>query len=798
MNPLAYVDVFGVTHIEPSVSGLVRLQTQEVSPPVDPVNDLIVLSDFRDGKPLVRNTFASTAAVQQKHDPDYTGDMGVALIRVARSPFTEDDIFGCAGMVTVVVNRNTPSTSRITNGSGTDLIEITTTKYGTPSLRARRITEPGTVLGKKVTVKDDSTEYIGDNLGLAFDAHYGGNATVALLSVLYSIGHVDYEGQVADGDQLEINGVIFEFDSNDTVTADTIAVTIGTDADATFANLATAIHDNVSGVASATIVGSAVVVRCPEVGVVITEISDTNNNYAVSTVPPAARLIVELGGTFTDSTNPHDGDTATVNGVVFEFDDDDAITDGHVKVTIGVNTTASFTALRTAILANVTNVSVRHTTPFADVLTIASTTDTVVLASSSGGRIAVAQGPTDGLLGVDMALSAPEIRSIDALVVALSNQGTLGAELSEGADKFLDSTSLDAVDAADATEDVSVTAYVASIAHWINTKTNDAYTAVELARGVPAEDTAFFTGGKTLPPRRAEWEAAFNLIGDQQPRGGMVLVNSSDPTIVAMAQAFVQEQREKAGKIFHVFAGLAAGIAETTALQIGGQVSSPQVTLVTERPGLFNGSAIEWLDPVFVAAALAGGCSGNLPYINPLTNKTLRFAAMHPDDKYDKPKRERLLAGGITVTKQEDDRITVALHVTTSRDPNKRMPRIASEVRTAYLIDSTVRDRFMKFRGRWATVNVGATVLLTMQDVMEHFREGGAICKGVDENGVARDAWNLVGKGFVLSAGILEITYQFFMGGELSHIAPIGNAEYQILTAASVQSVSQSTKVPIR
>jgi len=53
-----------------------------------------------------------------------------------------------------------------------------------------------------------------------------------------------------------------------------------------------------------------------------------------------------------NTANPADGNTVTINGYVFEFDNNAAVTAGNTSVTIGGSAKLSYDALATAILAN--------------------------------------------------------------------------------------------------------------------------------------------------------------------------------------------------------------------------------------------------------------------------------------------------------------------------------------------------------------------------------------------------------------------------------------------------------------
>lgn len=63
------------------------------------------------------------------------------------------------------------------------------------------------------------------------------------------IWRIAYTGQPADGETLDINSTIFEFDSDSSVSSNNVAVTIGIDADTTYTNLLTAVlAQGISGV----------------------------------------------------------------------------------------------------------------------------------------------------------------------------------------------------------------------------------------------------------------------------------------------------------------------------------------------------------------------------------------------------------------------------------------------------------------------------------------------------------------------------------------------------------------------
>lgn len=222
--------------------------------------------------------------------------------------------------------------------------------------------------------------------------------------------------------------------------------------------------------------------------------------------------------------------------------------------------------------------------------------------------------------------------------------------------------------------------------------------------------------------------------------------------------------------------------------------------MVVQRFGIFRPDtrSIDYLHPIFFAAALAGAAAGNRPFVKPLTNKRLRFAGLHPDDSLPVETREALLEAGITVAKQEADRLVVALAVTTSRDPDRRMARIMSEVDTVDLIDSAVREAFLPFRGQWADRYITGRVTGTLAKVLQEFVDDGALVAGTSVEGEFVPAWRFpTDPPFVINAGTVELAYQVYIGSEIDHIDAYGRATYQRLVGdVSGGTLDRAVTVP--
>lgn len=685
-GPLSFTDLFGRTHIEPSVTGLVRVQTRERPKPVV-FNDIYLLGPTRSGAPGVLRRFSSLAALEDAHDPDGTGDELVALARTMAAPFADRDMHGAADIVTLRVDPATPATTRLAAGS-TDLVEITG-DYGIHANRARRRLTAGTQAGKKLVLADDVRTFTGDNLGPALTVQYTGNASAATLTILQETARIALSGQPTDGDKVTVatgagESKTFEFESAGGVTSGNVAVTIGADVDATLTNLATAIAANLSAVtAQADTSNDWVTVNGPDVGVQATEVTDTGAVITITHLGAAARLQTSL-------TNP-----------------------------------------------------------------------------------------TDGSANLDVPLTFPSYSTLQKLAAYIGNQNGYTAAVSPYANKFLASTGLDAVSGADISSQVTLTGYVAAIVDWVNGQTRGLYSATELARGEPDEDAAdvFFTGGSSPAATINDWSNALDTISAEVEKGGgILLLDTDDPAVLALVTAWIETERA-AGKWWRAYFGLQPALTTDEYKQIVGAVDNSRVRLVVQRPGVFApGGGVVYLDPVFLAAMLAGGAAGNRPYERPLTNKRLRLAGVHPDDQFDVVTREDLIGSGITVVKKEGDLWKVALGVTASLDPTKRMPRIASEIDTVDEIDAAVREAFLPFRGRWSNSNVAARVRGVMGQVLDRYVSNGALSAGFDDQGQEVPPWQLL--SFSIDQGVLTINYQVHIAGELNHVSILGRSDY--------------------
>lgn len=713
-SPLSFQDLFGYTHIEPSVTGLMEVET-ELSPRPNTFNDLIIISPFRSGPTGTLERSRTLSHLQSLRDPDRTGDRGVALGRIAKAPFADDGVFGAADILSLrldsATNPAAASSRTVQDGSNHDVFKVSTADLGGHTARAfSELVADGTGPGgsktyRKLTLGDDTKLYVGEKLGLALNIKYTGAGTTANVTV------------------------------------------------------------------------------CPE--------------KAVLTVGP---------------TTPTTGDKVTVNGLVYTYG---TPTGQEIAVVPGANFGTAATALANAIATNQpslsASVAIGATTAVVTITggakaSVAGTNVALAVQAGATGRLFVtaASATADNL---DIPFSNNLYRSIGQLASFIDSQPNYTCSLNAYALSSDPCSGLDHVSGVDCkapADGLDLTQYAAAITAWVNTKTRKNFVAENKDQAyAPANDASgrvALAGGRSpVTYTTADFDAALDIVSANVEVGGVLLVDSDSAAVWSLVNTWIGEMRSQ-GKWFRAYFGCPAATLPDQAINLAGSLDSSRCRLTQQRVGVFStANTIEYLDPIFFAAMLAGGVCGNKPYIHPLTNKRLRIAGIHPDDSHSVEVRERLLDGGITVVKAENETFRVALHVTTSRDPDRRMPRIASEIDTVDMVDANFRQAFLPFRGKWATVNTGAQVFGVGGAVLTNFVKEGALTPGYDTNDVYVPAYRWEEPAFTLYAGVLSCRYEVRIAGELNHASLHGNAEYAKLVGTVSGGVQQITStVPVK
>lgn len=820
-SPLSFQDLFGRVHIEPSVTGLILTQQKESPRAINP-NDIIMLADFRSGAPGVLRRFSSVGAVRNTHDPDNNADLGVALLGATRDPFGDDGVFGSADFLTVRVGAPTPATSQIKNGS-TSLLTITTGDYGRQTNRCKRLfTEETDVADTfKLVLRDENNTkriFTGRHLGPLFSVEYTGDAGGCDVSVRGEAGRITYTGQPTEGDSIIVNGVEFEFDSafadiaytGQPADADTLSITAG----GTTKVYEFDDDDAVTGTNIKVTIGATAADTYTALGVAITA-----NQASIVQAPASGHLVLKqytTGVSMTDAaSNATVTNTAGVSGT-------------NVPVIIAGITANTYAALLAAIESNCglsvvqTSGQLNMSSDEMGVVLIAGAALANATVSATGTRATVlaltltGADPTDGSQSWVFPLTISSYATVTQLVAQINSKAQFKASLPayETTNPFMASTALDLLEPTSCTMAKVLYGYAAAIADWVNSRTQGNYSAVVDNQNLtPDEDTvevAFSGGTSPAAVTITDYTDALDVVGSEVQLGGIIITDTTDEAVMAAIVAFIADQQAR-GKWFRAFFGTDPyanlGTATVRAAkfgQIASGLDASRGRLVCQRMGVFGtGGAISYVSSLYLAATMAGGAAGNLPYINPLTMKRLRYADVHPDDRFDETTREALIQAGVTVVKREGTSRVVSLAVTTSQDPSRRMNRVMSERDTVDEIDANVRQAFLPFRGKWANLSLAATVPGVMKAVLDRYVRAGAISKGIDpDSGRAVPAWEGLpigpnGESWILNQGVLQIRYRIYVPGELNHISLAGFAEYVALAGSIGGSVAElSTTIP--
>lgn len=769
-NPIQFQTVFGTNVVEPAVTGYIDVEQIEPFRPTN-VNNLIIVSPFRSGQPnTLKGSFRTLTSFGAYFDPDATGDQGVALAGVAKTAFADVSVFGAADLYGIRPGSATASSLTLvdTTSPAVPLLTISRTDYGAQTNRARATVVVGTVVGMKLTLSDDVVQrtVVGDNLGPLLTILYKGTGSACKLYIRTDTGTITYTAAPTAENDVIVNGTMFTFGPTDSAWI----------ADDVYAPL--------------------------------TSVKDANGNVQTTTA----------GGT--------SGATAPVwNTVVGGTTTDGTVTWTLQEIGVAIGTAAvTFANLVTAINANVPGVTATQTIGTGTTGTVAlsgpeegvslTATSTVITVSNSGLAASlrtIATGATSDNLAI--ALAFPAYESLQALVNFINSQGNYTASIVTGANQFLASTSLDIVSSLGVdikTAAATLTGYSAAIVDWVNHNTRGLYSAVWLTSTVntPATlTTTFFTGALTPPVTATDWTNALTTIGSQMQLGGILLIDTDEPSILSSVEEFCQEQRTL-GKWFRFYAGLQPGLAVQQGstwdvaayLQISGLIDDSLGRLTCQQLGNFAADGtIEYLHPVYYAAALAGGAAGNEPYVQTLTAKILRFAALKDSDNFDQSTRESLLMGGINVVKREEGNLVNVMHVTSSQDPTRRMPRIAAEIDTVDEFDSNLRAALLPLRGAWANTDVAGKIMGILLQVFNSYVQNGAFSPGVDPQGNPVPPYQLQNPPFVIYGGVLTIQgFTINIGGEIDQVSEQGDAEYaRIVGSLSSSKVVQMPAINI-
>lgn len=268
-------------------------------------------------------------------------------------------------------------------------------------------------------------------------AFYDGNLNCAATGHVGSTGRVTFTGVPSDGDLLTISDgtttVIFEWDSNASVTAGHTAITIGAAATPTDAGnlLVTAITNAGLLIAPTNAAG---VVACPSTQ---TDIA-ANSTWTCTGTVTTTRGPASFGIVTFSNTGPADGDTITLHDGVrqftFEADSGGGVTAGNVPFTATGNATTAMTSFKNAVIASGIGLSFNNSATAAAAVTmtinsLGKVDSTTTWSKSAGAANVTLNQPTGGGTASAQSITAEDQFTgacITALVNAAGANGGVG------------------------------------------------------------------------------------------------------------------------------------------------------------------------------------------------------------------------------------------------------------------------------------------------------------------------------------------------------------------------------------
>jgi hypothetical protein len=282
----------------------------------------------------------------------------------------------------------------------------------------------------------------------------------------------------------------------------------------------------------------------------------------------------------------------------------------------------------------------------------------------------------------------------------------------------------------------------------------------------------FLSGGTNPSSSLSDWLEALEALDVEDLTGGFLFPNTTDTTVQAAILSWIEEQRINKGKAFKAFFGAAPGLTSEEYKAIAAGFNSTNAVMTVQRGLAPDG--VTQLPPLY-GAAIACGMAAGVPNGQTTTNVTVRYRSLV--DKYSLPQREDLMGNGIYVFKEEKGRgIVTAFALTTSLSPD-RIDRVLSESMARDLIDQNIRADLITFLGAWGTKNLIPQVKGRVIDSLTRLENAGVITSGLDER--ARILPAFTPPDVALQAGLLTVTWQALIGGEISHIDVLGVIGYQ-------------------
>jgi hypothetical protein len=405
---------------------------------------------------------------------------------------------------------------------------------------------------------------------------------------------------------------------------------------------------------------------------------------------------------------------------------------------------------------------------------------TIVVASDLATTLTLAEGTiTPGTPVHVFDLTDPQWDTVAKVVAAINDLADYTCSLATGVDALMPSSAFDAAADVDITSSVTHTAALGAIIWYVNETLGEYYTAAR-ATGETAfgdNDTAFVfaTGATNATPTITEWEAALTVIDNEDLQGGFIFPVSTNAANQAAILSFIRNQMADQSKTWRTVIATAAGATDQDAKDLAFASNHTRAMVVTQRiQDTDEAGVLADYDPIHLAAHMIGG-SASTPITHPLTLKKLNIRGIK--DAKSRDSRVDLLKNGVTVVRLERNfGYVVAMAVSSSLD-NKRMPRVWQDSVAGDFLHNNVQIPLRRFAGTWSRADSTERTEMFVGRVLELSELAGIISQGEDDAGAPLPAFDP--PRATLSAGLLNVNWRAYIGGELDFIGVRGSVEYQ-------------------